>query len=449
MDRHGLARTLTASVAIAVAAALTSTTAGADPGLPHAPQTAIAGAARLRWIETRGWARAQLWSAKNDDWEPAIAADPRRPWIYQATTRYGGDRACGTCPRVAIVVRASSDNGRTWGPDHFVCACPGVSGQFDPLLEVSSSGTVYATWLNDFHPGVSFATSTDHGASWSDPVNFPTRWSDKPVLGVSHDGEHIYIAFNGPTRGDNYVAQSHDGGRTFSTARVEASKRYVYDGGAFVSRDGRVVAFAENDFNQNYTGKVGEEVTISHDRGRSWQTVRVDLTKRQRDCTSKGCYDGFYGTVPALAGDDAGNLVFAYVGAVVPGGRQRMFVRRSTDGGLTWSRRRRLSPVGANAVSSSAVGTGNGDIRVWWMDDRTGRFNAWYSSSNDGGRTWSKAARISNSISGPPYVGRRGFAEVYGDYGEIAITNTGKTVATWGEGPSYFGPGGAWFNRQT
>jgi hypothetical protein len=83
------------------------------------------------------------------------------------------------------------------------------------------------------------------------------------------------------------------------------------------------------------------------------------------------------------------------------------------------------------------------------MDDRTGRCNAWYSSSNDGGRTWSKAARISNAISGPPYVGRRGFAEVYGDYGEIAITNTGKTVATWGEGPSYFGPGGAWFNRQT
>ena len=39
-------------------------------------------------------------------------------------------------------------------------------------------------------------------------------------------------------------------------------------------------------------------------------------------------------------------------------------------------------------------------------------------------------------------------AEVYGDYGEIAVTNAGKTVATWGEGFSYTGPGGTWFNVQ-
>lgn len=36
----------------------------------------------------------------------------------------------------------------------------------------------------------------------------------------------------------------------------------------------------------------------------------------------------------------------------------------------------------------------------------------------------------------------------FGDYGEIAITSSGKTIATWGEGLSYNGPGGAWFNRQ-
>lgn len=39
-------------------------------------------------------------------------------------------------------------------------------------------------------------------------------------------------------------------------------------------------------------------------------------------------------------------------------------------------------------------------------------------------------------------------AEIYGDYGEIAVTSTGKTIAAWGEGTSYDGPGGVWFNRQ-
>ena len=41
-----------------------------------------------------------------------------------------------------------------------------------------------------------------------------------------------------------------------------------------------------------------------------------------------------------------------------------------------------------------------------------------------------------------------GFDEIYGDYGEVAVTNTGKTIVTWGEGFSYTGPGGTWFNIQ-
>jgi hypothetical protein len=39
--------------------------------------------------------------------------------------------------------------------------------------------------------------------------------------------------------------------------------------------------------------------------------------------------------------------------------------------------------------------------------------------------------------------------EPYGDYGEVAITNTGRFVAIWGEGNSYTGPGGVWFNRRS
>jgi hypothetical protein len=50
--------------------------------------------------------------------------------------------------------------------------------------------------------------------------------------------------------------------------------------------------------------------------------------------------------------------------------------------------------------------------------------------------------------SGFDYVSRKGFNEPYGDYGEIAVTNTGATFAVWGEGKSYLGPGGVWFNRQ-
>ncbi len=404
---------------------------------------------RMRWVDTPGWARSRLWDPSNDDWEPALAADPREPWVYQSATRYYGPRACGTCPRIAIVVRASSDGGRTWGPDHYMCECPGVSGQYDSLLEVAEDGTLFGVWMNGFHPGVSFAKSADHGVTWTDPINFPTNWSDKPVLGISRDGRDVYIGFNGPTAGDIWVAQSHDSGATFTTSKVQTSDRYYFDGAVWVSRNGVDIAFAENDFSQDYTGEVGQDVMVSHDRGRTWQTVQVDVTKDMPDCSSRSCYYGYYGTVPGIAGDDRGNLVFAYVGTVVPFGQQGMFVARSTDGGLTWSKRQTLSPTDANAVSATAIGTGNGDIRVWWMDDRTGRFNVWYRESSDGGLTWTAEVRISNAVWGVPYVNGLGFKEMYGDYGEMAITNTGATVATWGQGPSVYGPGGIWFNRQT
>jgi hypothetical protein len=85
--------------------------------------------------------------------------------------------------------------------------------------------------------------------------------------------------------------------------------------------------------------------------------------------------------------------------------------------------------------------TGNGDAPGAW--------NVFYRTSNDGGATWSAPVVISDVTAGAAYKHPDGFDEVYGDYGEIAITSAGKTIATWGEGLSYVGPGGVWFNRQT
>jgi hypothetical protein len=77
-----------------------------------------------------------------------------------------------------------------------------------------------------------------------------------------------------------------------------------------------------------------------------------------------------------------------------------------------------------------------------------GQWKVWYRTSADLGRTWSARERISDAVSGTAYQHPKGFDEVYGDYGEIAITSNGDTVATWGEGNSYVSPGGVWFNRQ-
>jgi hypothetical protein len=83
--------------------------------------------------------------------------------------------------------------------------------------------------------------------------------------------------------------------------------------------------------------------------------------------------------------------------------------------------------------------TNGGNVDAW---------NVWYRSSTDGGATWSTAVKISDAAGGAVYKTAAGFAEVYGDYGELAITSAGKSIAIWGEGISYTGPGAVWFNRE-
>ncbi|MGZ5299283.1 MAG: sialidase family protein [Actinomycetota bacterium] len=402
-----------------------------------------------RPIPNPGWTTERAWSVRADDWEPAIAADPAAPFVYALSTRYTGPARCPSCPIPSIVLRVSADGGRTWGRDRFLCVCAEIDrGQYDPQIVVDAQGTVYAAWLEGFQPGVSISRSTDHGRTWSTPVSMPTAWSDKPWLAVSPSGQDVYVAYNGPSRGDSFVGVSHDGGATFVARKVTEQNRYFFAGGGWVSADGQHIVFAESDFDQRSAAQIHSDVVVSDDGGATWQVVRVATGGQQPDCTSEGCYDGFYGPTPTVTGDVNGDLMLVYAANDADRAPQQVFATSSSDGGLTWADPTPLSPPGSDAIFPAAVSGGPGDFRVWWMDTRTGRWNVWYSRTTDGGAIWSDAIRLSNARGGTAYKRPNGFLEAYGDYGEIDVTNEGKIVAIWGEGASYAGPGGVWFVRE-
>jgi hypothetical protein len=407
----------------------------------------------LRSQPAPGWVGERVWQPKADDWEPAVAGRPGSSRVYMLTTRYGGKPACSRCPDPAIRLRISRDGGRHWGSSRYLCRCRGLKNQYDPEIEMAADGSLYAAWLDGFTPGVAFSRSDDGGRTWTKPVHVDKQlaWSDKPIVAVSDDGEDVYIAFNGPTAGNAYVAVSHDRGETFGRpVPVGKTSRYHFAGGAVVSPDG-TVAFGQTTYRQDSDGRVRVLATTSVDGGKSWRNVEVDRVEKQPHCVSKGCPDDFYGPQAAMAGDAEGRLMILYNGAGRRNGPQRIYARTSAAGGLTWSRRTRLSPRHANAAFPAAVGGEPGDFRIWFMDDRKGsddRWNAWFRRSSDGGRHWSGAARLSDATRGTSYKRKGGFLEPYGDYGELAIVEDGVTFAAWGEGTSYFGPGGTWFNRE-
>ena len=403
-----------------------------------------------------GWTGERLMNPKTDDWEPATAADPRAPFVYLLTTRYGRPKPCpGNCPTPYIALEISRDGGRTWTTGRPLCPCKG-SGQFDPIIEVvPNTGDVYALWMNGYN--VVFQESRDHGRTWSPPT--PTwgnvAWNDKPVLATSDTGKHIYVSWNGPTGGDPWVAQSHDFGETWAQTKLVDSRRYYFAMDADVMSDGTVV-FSESSLSYSgpaasAEGRVRHHAFISRNRGDTWERIVVDVVRRGVPCTTAGCYDDFYDGHTAVSSDDDGDLVYLYDGAIEVGGPRHIYARRSLDGGRTWSQPIRLSNAGENATAPAVEARGNGDVRAWFYETNGSphRWNVWYRSSDDGGRTWSGRVLLSDANSGAGYKHPDGFREVYGDYGEIAITSRGDTFATWGEGYSWLGPGGTWFNVQT
>jgi hypothetical protein len=410
---------------------------------------------RILAAPATGWAGEQIMNVGTDDWEPAIAADPNAPYVYILTTRYAPKPCQGNCPSPWMALEISSDGGATWGPGAPLCACKG-SGQFDPIIEVvPNTGQVYALYMNGYN--VVFTKSTNHGASWSTPVKTygQVSWNDKPVLAMSNDGVHVYVSWNGPNAGDPWVAQSHDGGVTWTQTKLLEGPRYFFAYDADVLPNGTVV-FSESSIlyggqGSTPSGKVQHHAFVSTNQGSTWQNVVVDSVEIGEACVAAGCSSDFYLGHSGVSADAAGNLVMVYDGATTPGGKQLIFSRRSTNGGLAWSARTTLSTSGEQSTAPVVESWTSGDVRVWFAQTNGGNhdaWNIWYRNSIDGGVNWTAPVEISDAVSGADYKTAAGFQEFYGDYGEIAVTNTGKTIGVWSEGFSYTGPGGTWFNRQ-
>ncbi|MGZ4149461.1 MAG: sialidase family protein [Actinomycetota bacterium] len=413
-------------------------------------------AATVTGTPAPGWAGEQLFNAGTDDWEPAIAADPHASWVYALVTRYGTGKACqGNCPTPYMVLERSHDGGATWSKGTPLCACKG-SGQFDPLIEVvPDTGDVYAAYMNGYN--VVFLRSSDHGRTWTGPIATwgNVSWGDKPAMAMSDSGRDVYISFNGPQGGDAWVAQSHDYGDTWTQSKVAKSKDdyfFAYD--ADVLHDGTIV-FAESGViygggGDNVAGPTTVHAFVSTDRGTTWHDVVLDSVPAGEACAD--CRADYYVGQMTVTADDRGHLVFVYNAPTTDHGPQQMWVRRSNDDGLTWSSRTSVSVPGENTDSPAAEATGNGDVRLVYMQtangDNSDQWNVWYRRSTDAGRTWSAPVKISDMATGATYKTAQGFGEPYGDYEEIGITNEGTTIGIWGEGPNYVGPGGCWFNRQ-
>ncbi len=389
-----------------------------------------------------------------DQWEPSIAAD-RYGHVYILIPQYTTPTqptipGCPTCPSPTMFLVMSNDNGNTWSAPRII-APPG-SEQIDVQITVDAvdGRTVYASWLQNNKSVIDVAKSTDFGQTWSTVIANQTKaGTDKDIL-VVH-GQDVYVGYDHSQT--VWVSSSHDGGQTFTSAKVNQNAQFGWSltGGAAIDNAGNVY-FAWEGYTQNggAKGPVNIYVSKSSDKGITWTETLVDVSGAPPDCSAYSCGWAFLGAGTAMTTDAAGKLYLLWNAGAVGFGPERIYFSSSLDG-VNWTPKLDISsaPAGVDHAFPAIVAGGAGDVRVAWMDQRNNpHWNVYYQTSGDGGATWSTETTLSTYVAGYTYIFSDGFRFPFGDYFDLAIDYLGHTQACWGEGYDYLTPGAVWYTSQ-
>jgi hypothetical protein len=281
----------------------------------------------------------------------------------------------------------------------------------EPAIAAGPDGKIYVAWVEhrpNREADVMLAQLDSSGKVSSAPARVnpvagkATAWrGDPPTLVVSRDGT-IYIGWTARVDPDSahatdiFLSSSTDGGRTFTSAKVNDDRQPAVHGmhSLAIAGDGRIYLawLDERNISQPHPSAKAEghhmesnrEVftTSSSDGGRTFlpnQKVAVDACP----CCK---------TAIATAAD---HRVYLSWRQVLPGNFRHIAVASSSDEGKTFSQPQIVSddrwvlagcPVSGPAISAS----NDGSIRlIWYSEGAAGASGLYWSESRDGGRTFS------------------------------------------------------------
>lgn len=241
----------------------------------------------------------------------------------------------GTGPEIYVSKLASS--GTSFSAE--VAVSSNVFNNYFPSIAVAPSGNVYVAWMYQAsgHENLSFAASTDGGATFSAATNITAHWSFAGSTAVSmavDSGGRIYIAY------DYY----------------DYSKRY-YVANLSTSDDGSTWA----------------EQSLSNPNSNVF--------------------------VPSVLADSAGFVHVAWIDQ--QGGTYAVDYSRSSDGGATWTAPILLSVQGGTTASfPTSIAESGGTLMVTWTTTPSATPpGLGYATSADKGGAWSAPQAFSGSSS--------------------------------------------------
>jgi len=320
---------------------------------------------------------------------------------YAGLASFAAGAANGNQAPELLAVSRSDNDGQSWTDP--VVAAGGQGFKFNDKEDIWADknpaspffGRVYVSWtqfrgsvFTFFGEPVMVTFSADGGASWSKPNQLSAAHNNRTVGG--RQGSAVRT---GPD-GTAYVFWE-DGDNKVGNKMVFASST---DGGAHWSRPGLIAPVRD----------IADPIPGANYRTDSFLSAAVDQAS---------------GAIWAAWSD-------------ATGGTGHIVVTKSTDAGATWSTPRTVSATsngyaffqGLDVAPNGRVDVGYQALTVLGSATTYGTGNAkidsYYTSSNDGGTTWSGPTKVSSLPSDPAASAQNNLArQFWGDYNTLVSTN--------------------------
>ena len=225
---------------------------------------------------------------------------------------------------------------------------------FTRSLAIDQEGHVHVVWYDtrDGTPQIYYKRSRDNGTTWEPDIHLSPNSSPQEQPAIAVNGRSVYVVWHDMRSGyrDVYLRRSVDGGETWEPEILLSVGGDLSDSmypSVVVSGSHVHVTFADN-----RDGPVHVFYTRSTDGGRTWSEDR-----RLSDNLPS---DSWTPSVEA-----AGEAVYA-LWTDTRDGNEEEYLKRSTDGGVTWGPDTRLTYDGVNSWAPVLAVTGQTVHLVWF-----------------------------------------------------------------------------------
>lgn len=298
---------------------------------------------------------------------PAIVTAPNGDVIAAIDERVPNCGDLKWSKDINIIVRRSSDNGKTWSEIESVVDFSYGKSASDPSMIVDSVTNEIFLFYNymdlDKEIDVYYlhvVKSTDNGKNWSEPIDITSQIA-KPEWhkdfkfitsgrGIqTKDGKLLHTMVN--LNSGLHVFGSDDHGKNW----------YFIDTPIQPADESKIIELVDGTLmiNARVNGKGLRYVHTSKDQGKTWET------KAAPELIDPGCNASIIRYTSVENGDDKNRLLFS--NAKMEKGRKNMTVRISYDEGKTWSEGKTIY-AGPSAYSSLTI-LKNGDIGLFFEQD--------------------------------------------------------------------------------